>query len=242
MPTCRLCLKEKKLIKAHIIPNFMYKGIKDITRFNKNLDSGKFSTLRTGTGEFDKSILCADCDNGILNERYEKYAKRTMYDTHPANDIKVERIGNLLIFKNIEYSKYKLFFLSILWRASISKRPFFERLNLGEQQEERLRKMLYEDNVPKETEYAIVMNMVPHFSKVVAQLPMPIYKGIENHLFIIDSIVYHFFITSKEKKLPPDFSKLILKESGEFPLLQLTIDEFDTYIKSIIDQCFSPFP
>ena len=28
MKKCRLCLQEKKLIKAHIIPDFMYNGMK----------------------------------------------------------------------------------------------------------------------------------------------------------------------------------------------------------------------
>ena len=235
MGTCRLCLKEKKLIKAHIIPNFMYRGIKEgnFSRFNKNLDTGKSFTLPAQTGEFDKSILCEDCDSGILNEKFEKYAKMTLFDNH----IGVEYNGNSFICKNIDYSKFKLFLLSILWRSSISNRPFFDRVNLGKKLEERLRKMLYEGNAPKETEYAIMiqMDMDSSISTFVVQPhPMGSYNGLEAYLFLINSLGFQFFINSNENNLPLEISKYILKESGEFSVLYLK-GVYKKYLESIIE-------
>ena len=51
------------------------------------------------------------------------------------------------ICTNLSYTKYKLFLLSILWRASISSKSFFKRINIGEH-EEVIRKMIFE-NDPK---------------------------------------------------------------------------------------------
>jgi len=217
MGTCRLCLLEKKLINAHIIPNFMYRGIKkkDYVSYNKDLETGKSWTLPKGTGEFDKNILCSDCDNGIIEHKYEKYGKTVLFDDY--ND--TQNIENLTFYRNIDYSKLKLFLLSILWRASISSRPMFKGVKLGKKCEESLRRIIYEPIVPKEWEYAIMMfidkssdsqnfiDMPRHFPNVM---------GLNGYIFIFDSVKYIFFLNSTESNIPIPFKQIMLKESGEF--------------------------
>ena len=36
------------------------------------------------------------------------------------------------VVENFEYKKLKLFFISLLWRASVSKQQFFSKISLGE--------------------------------------------------------------------------------------------------------------
>lgn len=231
MGICRLCLKEKKLCQAHIIPNFMYRGIKDgnYVLFNKDLDESNSWTKPAQTGEFDKTILCTHCDNSILSD-YEGYTKKFMFDKHNG----VEQKENITVVKNINYSKFKLFLLSILWRASITNRPFFEEINLGDEHEERLRKMIYEGNALKETDYAIIMffDMCENAEKVI-QKPsyFPSIEGLEGYAFIIGHIMYWIFINSSEINMPIQFKKIMLKENGEFAFYLLPIGEFFRSLK-----------
>ena len=41
-----------------------------------------------------------------------------------------QKIG--YIVDNFEYSKLKLFFISMVWRASVSSHKYFNRISLGE--------------------------------------------------------------------------------------------------------------
>ena len=171
MGKCRLCLQDKKLIKAHIIPDFLYNGMKaendknifyEVT-YDLNRKESRLKKIQTG--DFDKNILCEDCDNRIIGGNYERYAKKSMYgkniDPKIAPICKNYIIPNnsteYSICKNIDYGKMKLFLLSILWKASITDRKSFKDVQLGDKHEERLRKLIYENIIPNETEYPIMM-------------------------------------------------------------------------------------
>ena len=86
MGECKLCGNEKKLCKqSHIIPNFMYKDLFD-EKNRMYTFSGKRGVNRKTkvqqTGEFDKNILCKDCDNNKIGE-LERYASLILYDGFP---------------------------------------------------------------------------------------------------------------------------------------------------------------
>ena len=117
---CKLCGLNKNLIKAHIIPNFMYHGlfdqnhrIREATFENKVY---KRNTQRE-TGEFDKNILCRECDKEILG-KYEDYARRVLYGGTVLS-CSSERMFNKtwLTIGDIDYKKFKLFLLSIFMES-----------------------------------------------------------------------------------------------------------------------------
>ena len=162
MAQCKLCKLERELIgRSHIIPEFLYKnsGLYDelhrIRLFSvEDLISGKKPSLPQ-SGVNDVNILCAECDNIRLGDRLENYAKKAIYG---GGSLPADESPNCLnyfndnnqtfaICTNLSYTKYKLFLLSILWRASISSKSFFKRINIGEH-EEVIRKMIFE-NDPK---------------------------------------------------------------------------------------------
>lgn len=222
MGICKLCLLEKKIINAHIIPNFVYKGIKEknYVFYNKDSETGKNWTQPKETGEFDSNILCGDCDNGIIEHKYEKYGKTVLFDDYTDT----QNIGNFTICRNIDYPKLKLFLLSILWRASISSRPMFSGVNLGKKREERLRRVIYHSIVPKESEYAIMMfiDTSPDSQKFIDKPRyFPNVWGLNGYIFIFDSVQYIFFLNSTEFNIPIPFRQIMLKECGEFTYLHM---------------------
>lgn len=136
MSRCNLCLQEKKLIKkSHIIPDFLYKDLYDekhfINKLNpKELKEGKKAS-RIPTGEYEGGILCKECDNEVIGQ-YESYSNLALFggklpaDESPIAKNFTSKNGiNFTEVKNISYTKYKLFLLSILWRSHISNRDFF---------------------------------------------------------------------------------------------------------------------
>src|SRR4030042_6422490 len=154
---CKLCGQRKNLIKAHIIPDFMYRELfdKDHRIRQMRVENKMFKKItQRETGEFDKNILCEKCDKEILGN-YEAYAKRVLYGGAPLSlPIKPERMFNKtwMPVGNIDYKKFKLFLLSILWRASITSRPYFSQVKL-DHHENIIREMILNDNPQKREDY-----------------------------------------------------------------------------------------
>ncbi len=136
---CKLCLQNKPLRNSHIIPEFLYK--------NEKLYDDKHRFLRLSSESTEPNILeqkgrrqhllCWDCEQW-LDRQYEKYAKRVLYDERHIYSTQLQHVEVLV---NIDYARFKLFLLSILWRVSISTLSEFSHVNVGPH-EERIRKML----------------------------------------------------------------------------------------------------
>lgn len=251
MGICKLCKKDKKLIEAHIIPKFMYKKMKDENHsfydITYSLDTKETKSKKTQKEDYDKNILCGDCDNGIIGGIYEDYAKDTLYgeNLNPEIAPKCENFINpddgaeYSICNNIDYTKMKLFFLSLLWRASITDRPTFNEVSIGSKHEEIIRKMIYEKITPLEEEYPIVitsfMRTENKFENLIAQPKRIRTKGgLNGYIFLIDSLQFMFFVNSNEHKLPEYILKSTIKESGELTTLHLPNGSELEFFKQIL--------
>jgi len=80
---------------------------------------------RTLTGEYDDSILCADCDNHVFGN-WDEYAGKLLLQ-----NIEMNTTQTHYIVQEYDYPSLKLFFLSVLWRMSVSTRPSFDKVHLG---------------------------------------------------------------------------------------------------------------
>ncbi|MEX0719942.1 MAG: hypothetical protein WD059_04680 [Balneolaceae bacterium] len=148
--TCKLCLKDKEIIDSHIIPDFFYKGVKDIHGGIIRIDNSN-EKQRIGfpkSGEYEK-LLCFDCDNKRIGQ-LDNYASSLVGNE---SVLSFEDDTRQIVFPVI-FKKYKLFLLSIVWRASIAKRFFWANINLPKSTEEQLRlqilkrKLYYENYFP----------------------------------------------------------------------------------------------
>ena len=230
-------MKEKTLIgKSHIIPEFMYQDLYDENHkfyfFSpKEKFEGTGYTKRPSSGEYEGGLLCAECDGGIIGS-YESYARLALEGGLSKNE-KIEVLnyknqhgvkGSLV--KNINYKKFKLFLLSILWRASISSRPLFSAIALGPH-EEILRKMIFEGNPETSTDYPIVfmtyVNDKDMPQDIIAQ-PKKLRNGNGNLLyaFIIGGFFYNFFVNSKQHNIPEFVHKETISPNDQMHIYHLT--------------------
>jgi hypothetical protein len=155
---CKLCLKEKELIRrSHIFPNFMYKGMPDEKGRMYVLSSDRpFKPKIAQSGSHEQYIFCADCDNHILGQ-LERSACNYLYNkpfktsSPDFRHIKVGPDATLIQCNAIPYKEFKLFLLSLLWRASISAEALFGNFKLSAKVEEFLRSAIYEDAVVDES-------------------------------------------------------------------------------------------
>lgn len=137
---CALCLgTDCALRESHIIPSFLVNMARDG-------EGGKIMAL-TGepfrykfVGDYCYERLLCDTCEGLLEREYETPFKAFWYESGgcptPGGDNELKWV------EGIDYARFKLFHLSILWRASVSRRPEFNAVRLGPH-EETIRRMVY---------------------------------------------------------------------------------------------------
>ncbi len=135
---CKFCGQEKKLIKAHIIPRSFYLDYKHGQYTSVDSISGKFKIQQSGA--YDKNILCADCDGKIIGE-FDKEGSRILLKEVPRTAIynNYDKAIYYLAPEHYNHKYLRNFFISILWRASISNLREFDIVHLGEYEDKALK-------------------------------------------------------------------------------------------------------
>jgi hypothetical protein len=169
----------------------------------------KFTTLTPGSdsvaqsGEYEDDILCEDCDNRIIGS-LENYASKVLY----AGQISVKqtnyKLQDGLEFAQVDgldYKKFKLFLLSLLWRASISNKAFFQNVSLGPY-EEKIRQMIINNDAGSEEIFPCVLLSYRKTSLPEKIIMAPKKIRLNNKIgyyFMIAGIVYIFIVSEKEQ-------------------------------------------
>lgn len=221
-------MRDKTLVrKSHIIPDFMYKDLFDekhrlyTVTVIKNKDIK--DRLRQ-TGEYEGQILCQSCDNEVLG-KLETYARKVLYGGSPIKlQNRVYENGIKYTYcEKIDYLKFKLFLLSILWRASISKLPMFKNVNLGPH-EDKIRQMIMNSNPDDPMKYPCVMvsyrnlNEAPH--QLIGQPGLVKDGDGYRYLFLIGGILYIFHVS--HHNIPSWVNSLAVNSNGELRLIHMT--------------------
>ncbi len=205
-----MCLKNKDLLKeSHIIPKSLYKLLAGKNGLLVFLNS-KRPELKYNSA-YDKYILCADCDGGIIG-KLDDYGAKFLHAKFPNKSTPQTRYVDgekCLVFEddpNYDYTKFKLFLLSILWRSSVSSHPFFRAVKLSPDTKEILRLMIKDGDAGKPDEYPCFIHLPPvtessegHHGFNIAHLPTmsPVCvetDGIKICKFIITGCHYYFII------------------------------------------------
>jgi len=246
---CNLCKLEKELIKkSHIIPDFVYRnsGMFDdkhrLKSFSKeDLLSSKKPKLEQ-TGVYDGGILCANCDNVVIG-KYEKYASDVIYGKNLSEENQIKctdyKDDDVLysICENIDFKNYRLFLLSILFRASISKDSFFDNVQISKANLEHLRKMIYTGNSGNYNDFPFTVTSLTQLEKVSADLIVNPSKievdGLIKYNFIFGGMLYTFFERKNLDTYKFD-SLLIRPENNELIILHLYGLEGQKYFRDLI--------
>lgn len=217
---CKLCSKYKDLCKkSHILPRFCYKNLR--------LEDNSFSYFRYGdkkpisnefNTEYETNILCLDCENnrlGGLDDYGSKIINNDGFNEGLNFSINKTAENRFLVLNGVDYNykRFKLFLLSILWRAGVSSRKAFAEVKLDSDIETDLRNMISNDQPGEEYEYPCGILLPPFetlfrkdkdFNSHIAGFVMsPVatqINGVSAYQFIIMGTQYLFYINKKPRK------------------------------------------
>lgn len=193
---------------------------------------GEGYVRKPSSGEYEGGLLCIECDRDLLGTIYEDYASKAIYGGRlPANEcpicqnFKNQHGIHFTTCKNISYKKFKIFLLSILWRASISSRPLFSDIKLGPH-EETIRKMIYEGNPGEVEAYPIFfMTFISDKSmpKDLIAHPRQIRTntGHRVNVFMIGGMIYMFYVNAKGHSVTDHVLTETIKPTNEMNIIQI---------------------
>lgn len=212
---CALCLQQAVLKHSHIIPESCYKPIygdkhRMITFDPKDVDQHYFE--QKGLRSY---LLCGKCEQ-YLNDNFEKPFHKSWHETNivdhfPAN----AKIADT----TVDYVAFKLFHLSVLWRASVSDHPGFSKVSLGPHAEA-IRRMLLNMDPGEPWQYPIVCGVLTSDAgqgdtRQIVATPQPLkYHGHRAYLFTFSGCYWLYFVGSHQVQ---EIDHLRLRPDGVLP-------------------------
>lgn len=113
---CKLCQESRPLCKSHIAPELLYRPLRN--EKEQFFVLGR-TTKTVQTGHFER-MLCSKCERVL--SRYESIFKRDWMDSIPQHCKHPHPAPRDLVAVPLsDFSSFKLFHLSVLWRAAVSK-------------------------------------------------------------------------------------------------------------------------
>lgn len=238
---CKFCLREARLVKSHIIPEFMYEYSRLYDKkhrffeIERAKDAREFEYKQKGLRE---PLFCKECKDKM--SKWEKYAKKTLYGGHNPKYVNQagRRCEEYVLFTGVDYKKFKLFLLSILWRASVTKLDEFSEISLGPH-EERIRKMIFEETPGNKDDYGCIITAVMLDNSTMKGFVIPggtmRVHGHNCCRFFIGGLLYGFFVS--KHNVPNQVRGLFLNRSNELRIV-ITKVENVPFLTNFIEDFF----
>ncbi|MFZ2171696.1 MAG: hypothetical protein WAW61_18905 [Methylococcaceae bacterium] len=189
---------------------------------DSNKDTREKSCFKKVSG---KKLLCFDCEQ-LLNDRYEKYFKQRWFDEKALPN---ELLNNTEIkISGLDYGKFKLFHLSVLFRASVSSLPEFEQVTLGVH-EKSLRYMLINDLPGSDRKYPVLCHALTkgsheiQYGLITNPFKTRLPSGHTSYGFCFGGCVWYYIVDKREIAA---FSNFMLTSRGELGIMSTPWETF----------------
>jgi hypothetical protein len=214
-------------IDAHIIPEKFYSFDQLSTGQRAPLAIVKAGPVpfvsRSWNGVSDKKIVTAKgeeyfsaCDSYAHEVLVQKKLRPGLRYSGDLEHLCVE-IGQF------DYAKLKLFFISLLWRAAVSKEPFFDKVALSSFEEEKLRTHILSRNPGSAHDYSVLLSMYRDTPKAGFPMlsPRKARFGLTTYEFHLGHLVAFVKVSPDKWEFDDDF---VLKDGQ--PLRIIVTDNF----------------
>lgn len=216
---CKLCNTVAPLCRSHIVPEFAYNPIKNE---NDQIMSVGKRVKKVQTGYYER-MLCRNCE-ALLSE-YERVFKQDWMDTVPPDFsyIRSNPLRDSISVSIPNYDKFKLFHLSVLWRAAVSDGFKAGAMTLGPHAD-KLRVLVKDANPGNSGDYPFIaaLNLDEHYQPVATVTQLAKGDGrFEGHHYYMMSYCYCDWIFVIARPGPDWMADLETKnrENNEFTLL-----------------------
>lgn len=218
---CALCRAPKPLCRSHIISEFLYKPSYDAKHRLHVISTDSSQQPGFEQKGLSEPMLCAGCEGRF--SRYEGHARQVLFGDLVAATNTGHGFGKVF---QVDYSLFKLFVLSLIWRMDESNLEYFCSVDLGPHAEA-IRAALLAETPLSEDRYPFAITAVKLkgvFREDILLQPDRI--RVDNRIvyrFIARGLLFAIWIT----KMPPpvELAAGILKSDGRLLILEQEADQ-----------------
>jgi hypothetical protein len=186
---------------SHVFPEFFYGPTYDESHRFISVSSHpwqKTKPFETGLREY---LLCKECEQQF--SRHETYAASIFRKTEEYRTPD----GRALEIPDFDYLRFKLFGLSLIWRAHISKLHMFGGVNLGPHAE-KIRAMLVTEKPGEPSKYCFTLIKIEGVKIADTIIHAPERVRFRKHIayfFLAYGYEWIFIISSHSNELPEEY-------------------------------------
>ena len=156
---CKLTGKPGPSVKAHIIPRSFYEfdKRKHVPAKILTIVGNDLCISKSVIGEYDSAILTVEGEAHFTE--WDNYASQFFIkDVQEATLYEANGEPAFFQIEDFDYTKLKLFYLSLLWRAEVSKRQLFRNVRIGPH-EQKLRQHILDRNPGSQSDFSVSLLM-----------------------------------------------------------------------------------
>jgi hypothetical protein len=136
---------------SHVISEWLYGPLYDGIHRSHLIKAAPLAKRRLEQKGLRERLLCQTCESKL--SVYAGYARGVLFG---GQETTVMRRKGGIELRDLDYRKFKLFQLSVLWRPGVAQQEFFSQVELGHH-DEPLRKMLLAEDPGRHTDYGCVI-------------------------------------------------------------------------------------
>jgi hypothetical protein len=214
---CKLCGEPSELQYSHIIPEIFYDLIYDENpRRFRAISADPSKKIEYPQQGIREHLLCRKCEGKF--GQLENYVKRSFIDGKIVDGKRMQAIQmqDCIVLQNLDYKKFKLFLLSLLWRMSITTQDFFTNVSLGQRHEEKIRKALLDEDPLQPGDYPCAFELLTLSGRFYQDLilkPYCVRGAFRVYLTIISGIRLSFFVGGCAA--PKSFTAMSINQQNE---------------------------
>lgn len=198
---CALCNQLAPLRDSHIIPEFVYKSVYDDKHRAAALDLQRAPIPYVQKGLRER-LLCNACEQkfGRWENTFCRFWKPgTLFPT-PITQL------NFCV-SGFPYAAFKLFHLSVLWRAGVAKSEAFCLVKLGPH-EKHLRNILLSEQSPVDSIYPVSACVLRHplsggpFEECVMASAVGRVNGVKTYTIVFGGCAWYYAVSNSTNPFP----------------------------------------
>lgn len=222
MPLCRLCQHDLELRNSHIVPEFLYADLYNTKGHMMGVHGRGLKGWKPLQNGAKEHLFCESCEQHF-NEHFEKPFRRNWVENCPLLD-SCEK--DQIHWVKVDYAPFKLFHLSVVFRAGVSSLPTFAEVSLGPH-EARLRSMLLARDPGPENLYPIFAYAVVHHTtgqtiKMVSKAQSSRFGGRRCYGIMYGGAQWWTCVASNADR---EFQQVALRADGSMPFTSVPWNE-----------------
>ena len=219
---CKLCGCVTKLQNSHIYPEFLYKFCYDAKHRAIKFNTQEISRIIVQKG-YREPLLCVKCEQHL-----SEIERRFKIDWYDRSRLPVQFENECWRLEGFDYTSFKLFHLSVLWRCSVSKSKAFATVSLGPH-EKRIAQLIQNADAGEEFEYSIVSQLLVHNDCIVHSLVSPPIRlkldGLHVYLMVYGGCEWFLYVSKHNRT---DVKELGFRKDGSLILIRQSFLESHT--------------